>query len=237
MIIPQKMKARLSDRQDYNDRYAQYRFELSEPFKLANEAGQYVMFKVADETMRAYSMADRPDVENSFEILVDHQPNGLGTNFLRNLKFGQEVEILAPLGQLTVKEEVTADTLVFIATGCGISPFKAIITDQLQLKKTPRKIVLLWGMRHDDELFWTEDFQSMQDAYENFTFLPLISRPSEDWAGETGRVTDFLRDTEFDASTHFYTCGAKCMVDEVHDILVNKGIEPNKIETERFHDC
>ena len=235
MTSPQKMTAKLAEKEEYSHRYCLYRFELLAPHKIANEAGQYVMLDVGEGQKRAYSMCDRPDIDSSFEILVDHEPGGVGVNFLRSLQFGQEVQLIAPLGGLTIKPEwSSSEPLVLIATGSGIAPFKAIVTDLLQIKKDLRPLQLYWGMRHDDDLFWLDDFTGIAVAYPQFQFVPLVSRPSDLWSGQTGRVTDYLRQIEVPASARYLLCGRGEMLDEVKQILIAKKIDPNRIVMEKF---
>jgi CDP-4-dehydro-6-deoxyglucose reductase len=234
MIIPQKATAKLADKEELNSRFTWYRFELVNPLILPNEAGQYISIEIAPGEMRMYSMCDRPDVESSFEIIVDQQPGGTGVDFLRQLSFGQQVQVLGPLGKLTINAESDATTIVLVATGSGIAPFKSIVTDQLQIKNAPQTLVLLWGMRHDQELFWLEDFMAIQNSYPQFTFIPVISQPSTGWTLTTGHVTDFIQSTDFIPQTDFYLCGNRDMVDEVQKILADKKFSSERIHSEKF---
>jgi NAD(P)H-flavin reductase len=235
MTNPQKMTAKLSTKEEYSHRYCLYRFELQAPHTIVNEAGQYVMLEVGEGQKRAYSMCDRPDIDSSFEILVDHEPNGVGVNFLRSLQFGQKVQLIGPLGALTVKPEWDqSEPLVLVATGSGIAPFKAIITDLLQIKKDPRPVQLYWGMRHDDDLFWLDDFQAIAAAYSQFEFIPLVSRPSDLWSGQTGRVTDYLHSAKIKTSARYLLCGRGEMLDEVKQILIAQNVDANRIVIEKF---
>lgn len=234
MIIPQKMTARLSEKQILNERYTWFRFELDPSFKLRNEAGQYVMIEVAPGVNRAYSMCDRPDVDSSFELLVDIKPQGVGVTYLQNLKFGDQIKLLAPLGQLTVKTGETAQDLFFIATGSGISPFKAIITDQLQIQKSNKNLHLLWNMNFSHEFFWLEDFADLQDKYSNFHFYPIVSQPDSSWTLASGYVTNILENIDIPTNSHFYLCGSPLMLDSTTQFLTAKGFTMEQISTEKF---
>lgn len=233
MEPPKQMTAKLSDRIIYNDRYCQYHFELVEPFKIHNQAGQYVMLQIDEKTMRAYSMCDRPDIDSSFEILVDQQPAGAGTTFLKNLPLGAEVKLMAPLGQLYVPTDSPAKQLILVATGSGISPFKAIVTDQLQLQNNPRPITLIWGMRHDSEFFWLDFFTDLAQNYPQLTFIPVVSQPSPDWALATGHVTDFVDKLDF-TDSQVLLCGNPKMIEANKALLEKHQLQPSQIIIEQF---
>ncbi len=233
-ITPQKYQVRLSDRLDYNDRYSQYRFELVSPSTMDNQAGQYVLLQIDPKTARAYSMSDRPDITSSFELLVDHQPGGPGTTFLRQLEFGQEISAILPLGHFVIKNEPAADELIFLATGSGIAPIKSMLTDLLQNRAETRPLTLLWGMRHDQDFFWLDFFADLQKHYTNFNFVPVVSQPSPNWQLATGHITDYLEKLPLTLPTQFYLCGNQKMVTSVKEILQKKSIAPEFIITEQF---
>lgn len=234
MVMPQQYQARLSDREDYNDRYSQYRFDLVQPLTLENVAGQYVLLQIDEKTTRAYSMSDRPDVQTTFELLVDHQPNGVGTNYLRNLAFGATIKMMAPLGQFVIRDNPEVEQLVFVASGSGIAPIKSMLTDQLQNKNDQRTMTLFWGMRHDADLFWLDFFNDLETHFSNFNFVPVISQPSPNWRLATGHITDYLKKLDLKTKTQFYLCGNAKMMTETKEILHERAVAEEEIITEKF---
>ncbi len=235
MIIPQKMSAKLSNFEQLNERFGWYRFELEHPYRLENQAGQYMIIEVGAGVRRAYSMCDRPDVDSSFEIVLDYKPNGVGVNYIRNLQFGDSIKCTGPLGQLTVGEVAHGATLYLLATGSGISPFKAIVTDLLQIKNFKQKIVLIWNMNLASEFFWLEDFLAIQSAFPNFEFVPVVSQPDASWTLARGFVADVLANYDFKYDDHFYLCGSPLMLNNTVLYLQNeRHIEKRQITTEQF---
>ena len=235
MIIPQKMTAKLSNFEQLNERFGWYRFELEHPYRLENQAGQYMIIEVGEGVRRAYSMCDRPDVDSSFEIVLDYKPNGVGVNYIRNLQFGEVVHCMGPLGQLTVDEVDPKATLYLLATGSGISPFKAIVTDLLQLKHCQQKIVLIWNMNLASEFFWLEDLAAMQSAFPNFEFVPVVSQPDTSWTLARGFVADVLANYDLKSEDHFYLCGSPLMLNNTVLYLQNqRQVEKRQITTEQF---
>ncbi len=234
MIIPQKMTAKLSNFNQLNERYFWYRFDL-EGTHLHNQAGQYMMIAVGKGKMRAYSMCDRPDVDTSFEIILDTAPNGLGVNYIKNLHLGDQINCLGPLGKLTVEPTHGDGPIYLLATGSGISPFLAIITDQLQIRQTTRPITLIWNVSYASEFFWLNEIQAIQNHFPNFRFLPAVSKPDENWQLATGYVADILTKEDLHPAAHYYLCGSPLMLESTIKYLqTERGVQQSQITIEQF---
>jgi ferredoxin-NADP reductase len=233
---PQQYTARLSEKKVYNPKFEEYIFELVWPNKLEFKAGQYVSFLVSDQGhRRSWSISSSPAVDHRFEIVIDPAPMGMGTKFLQALEPGDEVSILAPLGQFVVDEGSKEEAIVFVATGVGIAPFHSMIADLLQVKKETRPIVLHWGLRHVDDMIWQDEFQQYAEDFDNFRFHPVISRASQEWPLCRGRVTDCLGIHDLPENAGYYLCGSDQMISDVKEVLISKGVAPERIHREKFY--
>jgi ferredoxin--NADP+ reductase len=92
----------------------------------------------------------------------------------------------------------------------------------------------------------------MQRLSPRFTWLPTVSRPSEEpvpWGGETGHVQDIWRLRRLGERWGFqptvedsdvFLCGAPAMIDDVTAMLVAEGFKadekgkPGQIHAERY---
>jgi len=80
-------------------------FEFSFKDEFSFKAGQYVSVKVNEEgDRRAYSIASAPG-GNKICLLVDVSPDGVGSRFFNEVKVGQKVEVLGPMGRFVVGDE------------------------------------------------------------------------------------------------------------------------------------
>lgn len=235
MNPPQKMTARLADKQVFNDVFTQYRFELDHPNELHFQAGQYVSV-VVDHTgdRRSYSICSNPDNAQSFDLLIDHSPNGVGSNYMRSLQFGNQIDILGPMGRFVVNKQGTEDEIIFVATGSGIAPFRAMVLDLLQDKAEKRPVTLYWGLRYITDLFWANEFQDLVESYSNFKFHPVISKAIEEWTLCRGRVTDCLNIHEIPVNAGYYLCGSAPMIKDTQALLLQKGVSEQNIHFEKF---
>lgn len=235
MHKPQQMKAKLAEKQVFNEKFTQYTFEMLEPHEIHFDAGQYVSIVVDEHgDRRSYSIASKPEIHHSFDLLIDHTPQGVGTTFLQNLDFGAEVDIMGPLGRFTFSEGGNEEELVFIATGSGVAPFRSMILELLQDKKETRPITLYWGLRYVENLFWQNEFQDLSEEFENFKFHPVISRAVAEWTLCRGRVTDCLSVHEVSVNGAYYLCGNAHMIEDVSKMLEEKGVPKENVHHEKF---
>jgi NAD(P)H-flavin reductase len=230
--------AKLLKKIDLTNDVIELSFEPNAPFSF--QAGQFISIKVVDNpaspVIRGYSISSKPALDSSnFELCIKIVENGRGSNWLNSLKPNDEIQFLGPTGKFVFDETFTGTSL-FIATGTGISPLKAMIEDQLLNKNTTRKIHLLFGVRYISGVFYGEIFKNLATKFPNFTYELTISRPEkEDYTGNKGRVTDLLRNQQLDpASTKAYMCGLKEMIVEVSTILDQKGLPKDCVLFEQY---
>ncbi|MCA9369931.1 MAG: hypothetical protein H6774_00380 [Pseudomonadales bacterium] len=233
---PQRFIAKLEDKTIQSTKFTQFKFELVEPYRLDFLAGQYVSFKVSESgDRRSYSICSSPDIKHGFELLVEILPDGLGSQYLNTLPFGSQVEILAPMGMFTLEKAPVATEYIFVATGSGVAPYFSMLQELLQVQHDTRPITLYWGLRYGEEMCWQDEFSLLAEAFENFTFHPVLSRPGEGWPLCSGRVTDCLSVHHISTEADFFLCGNKTMIADMTELLSQKGVVKTHIHTEQFN--
>lgn len=233
---PQFYTARLEEKVVHNEKYTQLMFELVAPHQLTFQAGQYLSLQVNDQGLRrSYSICSSPNINHGFEFLIDVAPDGVGTRYLLQLQFGQEIKALGPMGVFILAEPTQEDAIILVGTGSGIAPLRAMAFELLQTQQDQRPLTLLWGMRHESQLFWLDEFQELADNFANFRFMPILSRALPEWPLSRGRVTDALQLMELLPRTGFYMCGNDRMILDVIAVLQQRGVEPSFIHHEKFY--
>lgn len=238
MTLPraQQYKARVAEKYylSEKEKYLLVRLELVEPARISFVAGQYISLKVDDQGVRrSYSIASTPDVNHGVTLVAEMIPGGKGSEYLTKIEIGAEVEILGPLGRFVVEG---GEKHLFVATGSGIVPIKAMIEDLLINKRETRPMRLHWGMRSETDMFWFDNFMRLAEEYPNFVFDQVLSQPSPDWELCSGHVQDCLaRDLVGQlASWNSYVCGNPRMVEEITAKLEELGAKPENIYHEKF---
>lgn len=248
--------ARVSEHQNLASSFQYIHLELINPNKIDFLAGQYVILAIdkAKGIRRDYSIASLPSTNHAVELLIDVKPQGEGSKYLANLKPGDKIEFMGPFGSFVVKNEclnsqlpITNRQLLFVATGSGISPIRAMILDLLQTKKHQGQIRLWWGMRYQEDCFWVEDFDDLEKEYPNFEWDLVLSKPPDDWPLHRGYTTthvldyvqngmknEELRMTNDNSTFCFYLCGNQHMIDDTSTELKKIGINMEHVHTEKF---
>jgi NAD(P)H-flavin reductase len=235
MLPPKQLTARLEDKIALTPKYIHYMFELDHPHEMPFIGGQYVSVKVSERgERRSYSICSAPSISHGFELLVDISPDGIGSKYLESLKFGDQISLLGALGMFTLKEELNESAIYLIATGSGVAPFRSMILDLLE-KQDKRPIVLYWGLRFEQDIYWALEFEELSRNNPNFTFKIILSKAGPEWPLDKGRVTDLLSVLEKPVGAGYYLCGNEKMVDEVTAQLQQDGVELAHIHHEMFY--
>jgi CDP-4-dehydro-6-deoxyglucose reductase, E3 len=179
-------------------------------------AGQYIEFLLKDGSRRSFSMANPPHHAELVELHVRHVPGGQFTEHV----FGKmkERDILrfeGPLGTFFLREDC-AKPIVFVASGTGFAPIKAMLEDVFHKGGATRPMVLYWGGRRPKDLYMSELPQRWAAEHGNFGYVPVISDglPEDTWTGRTGFVHRAVMHDFPDLSGHqVYACGVPVMVD------------------------
>jgi CDP-4-dehydro-6-deoxyglucose reductase, E3 len=173
-------------------------------------AGQYLEFLLKDGSRRSFSMGNAPHDDELIQLHVRHVAGGQFTDHV----FGKmkERDILrfeGPLGTFFLRED-SPKPIVFVASGTGFAPIKAIIEHTLH-KGVTRPMTLYWGGRRPKDLYMDPLAASWPVKY-----VPVISeaQPEDAWHGRTGFVHRAVMEDFPDLSGHqVYACGVPVMVD------------------------
>ena len=211
--------------------------------------GDWEKFKVFENVstvgvpvIRAYSMANYPEEKGimKFNIRIASPPPGTSfppgeaSSYLFNLKPGDKLTIFGPFGEFMARE--TLNEMVFIGGGAGMAPMRSHIFDQLLRLDSSRKISFWYGARSLKEMFYVDDFNRLQDQYENFSWHAALSDPLEDdnWDGKTGFIhqvllENYLKDHPAPEDCEYYLCGPPMMMEACFKMLDSLGVEPENI--------
>lgn len=205
-------------------------------------AGQFIDFLLEDGKRRSYSIANAPMLEGGMmdlEIHIRHSPGGLFTDrVFGKLKVNELLRFEGPLGTFYLRED-SAKPIVFLASGTGFGPIKAIIEYALRRKVSEqRPIALYWGCRARQDLYMLDLPQRWVSEAPNFRFVPVLSDalPEDLWNGRTGFVHQAVMADFPDLSGHqVYACGAPVMVDAARrDFVAQCGLPPAEFFADAF---
>lgn len=199
--------------------------------KIDFQAGQYIIVKIPKyDIYRAYSFFSLPDTDE-IELCIQLIEGGRASKYFAELKEGESVEFKGPLGSFILEQ---ASEYVFVATGAGLAPLWVMIR-QLLRGGYKKPVHLYFGRRYERELFMLNEIRGLSEKHANFTYTISVTRPTSDWRGETGRLTEHLAKLKNHKNKKFYICGGTDMVNDCQTILKEKGVATKDIHFERFH--
>ncbi len=139
-------------------------------------AGQFIDFLLDGDQRRSYSIANAPMLEGGMmdlEIHIRHSPGGLFTDrVFGKLKVNELLRFEGPLGTFYLRED-SAKPIVFLASGTGFGPIKAMIEYALRRKvSAERPIAFYWGCRAKQDLYMLDLPQRWAAEAPNFRFVP-----------------------------------------------------------------
>lgn len=201
-----------------------------------------------EEVIRAYSMASYPAEGNKIMLNIriaspppwaPDVPPGIASSFLFNLKPGDTVEVSGPYGEFFTKD--TDREMVFIGGGAGMAPMRSHLYDLLKTNKSDRKISFWYGARSLREMFYDDEFKTLEKKFSNFSYSVGLSEPLEEdsWKGPVGFIhqilyDDMLKDHDDPTEIEYYMCGPPPMIDAVDKMLYDLGVEPDMVVYDKF---
>jgi CDP-4-dehydro-6-deoxyglucose reductase len=190
--------------------------------------GQHVEILGPRGVRRAYSIANTPGPDGVVELHVKRYPGGELSEYWFGAAAADDLlHLRGPLGSFVLRE--SERPLVFLATGTGIAPVKAIV-ERLQEVGSPRPVRLYFGARTEDALYWKP-----ADWPAHWSFVPVLSRADETWAGRTGYVQDALvADVPDLSGADLYACGSDDMVRDARHRLPGAGLDPRRFFSDAF---
>ncbi len=210
--------------------------------------GQFlqVHFHYADgtATKRSYSLATLHDHAqapgDAVEIAVSYVAGGAATALFEGLDIGDRIDASGPYGRFCLAPADGNRRYLLIATGTGVTPYRAMLP-QLEALFAQRdvRVVLLFGARSPEELLYGEEFRAFAERHPGrFRFMPCFSRvlPGEPHPDvRHGYVQQFLPEVAPDADGDIaYLCGNPNMVDACFEALKDAGLAVPQIRREKY---
>jgi len=194
--------------------------------------GQYIDVIGSNGIRRSYSLANAPSESKLLELHVRAVENGEMSQFwFKEAKVNDLLRLNGPLGTFFLRDTANVD-LIFLATGTGIAPVKALLESLVHLpeEESPRSVTVLWGGRHAQDLYL--DVAGIGGSH---TYVPVQSRPDADWTGQAGHVQDVLLRLNPDLkNAAVYACGSDAMIHSARQRLVEAGLPPKRFYSDAF---
>lgn len=198
----------------------------------AHIPGQYIDVIGPSGLRRSYSLASAPRAHNQLELHIRAVHGGVMSEYwFQRAKVNDLLRFNGPLGTFFLRS-VYQLHLVFLATGTGIAPIKAMLESLTHIapEHAPKSVTLFWGGRTAEDLYFDPEVIPA-----GHRFIPVLSSAPEGWTGVSGYVQNALLATKPDlASTALYACGSDAMVRSAKAGLLAAGLPNNRFFAEAF---
>jgi len=184
---------------------------------------------------RSYSAANASiESAGGLELHVREVPGGAMSDYwFAQAKVNDLLRLEGPLGTFFLRE-ATDDTVVFLATGTGIAPVKAMLEGIAASApdSRPARMAVYWGARTEQDHYWQPGAAL---AALGIDFVHVCSRPGPGWTGARGHVQDVFLEAAPDlARTWVYACGSNDMIQAAAARLADAGLPPNRMHSDAF---
>jgi len=212
-----------------------------------------------ETTVRAYSMANYPAEGDRIMLTVriatppfkpkpqvgfqDVMP-GIASSYIFSLKPGDKVRMSGPYGDFHPIFDSTNE-MIWVGGGAGMAPLRAQIMHMTKtLRTTNRKMSYFYGARALNEVFYLNDFLSLEKEFPNFKFYLALDRP--DPAADAANVkytpgfvhhvmfNQYLKDHDSPEDIEYYMCGPGPISNAVNNMLDSLGVDPANIHYDNF---
>ena len=148
---------------------------------------------------------------------------GVCSTHLCNLEVGADVAITGPVGKEMLLPDDEEATIIMIATGTGIAPFRAFLWRMFKEQHEDYKFKglawLFFGIPYTANILYREELEQLQQEFpDNFRLTCAISREQQNADGGKMYIQDRIKESADDlwpliqkANTHTYICGLKGM--------------------------
>lgn len=214
--------------------------------KMDYKSGQFltlILTMDGQEVRRSYSLNTSPYVDESLAVTVKRVEGGLVSNHLvDNLQAGETIKVMEAMGNFTTEfDKNNKRHVMMFGGGSGITPFMSLIKSTLHME--PDSIAtLIYCNRDVDSIIFYSKLEEMQTMHEGrLHVIHVLDNAPMNWQGHSGllnhdmleKIMERIPDWGIDNTT-FLMCGPEGMMENVRNLLTERGIPGEKIFKESF---
>jgi ferredoxin-NADP reductase len=204
-------------------------FRLELPMWMPHLPGQHydVRLTAPDgyRAQRSYSIASSPLDEGEIELTVDRLDDGEVSPYLHDvLVEGDQVEVRGPFASYFVWRG--EEPALLLGGGSGVVPLMAMLRHRRRtMPDLPMRLV--YSVRGPDDVIYADELGD--DAVLTFT-----REAPPGWSGHTGRIDSSVVGGVASGADIAFACGSDGFVEAASGLLLEAGLDPGRIRTERF---
>lgn len=194
--------------------------------------GQHVSVIGPNGIRRSYSLANANSPDRLLKLHIRAVDGGAMSRYwFHQAQVNDLLRLSGPLGTFFLRDTTNAD-LIFLATGTGMAPVKAMLESIASLPddRRPQSINVVWGGRRPQDHYL--DVAGIPGRHR---YLPVLSQAGPGWTGARGHVQDALLALAPDLrNASVYACGSESMIRDARAALVLAGLPASRFHSDAF---
>jgi len=191
--------------------------------------GQYIDV-TRNDIRRSYSIASSSNQKEIILLIKRFNKGSMSDYWFNYAKENDLLRIHGPKGTFFLRDH--NKSLIFLATGTGISPVMSILNnlDQNLHFQQQKPISVIWGNRQPEEFVWQPKFQKL-----NVDFTKVCSTQIPYWSGELGYVHKIaISKHTCLADCVVYACGSNAMIQSSKQLFSEAGLPDSQFYSDAF---
>jgi len=207
-----------------------------------HRAGQHVDVRLTAEdgyqAQRSYSIASPPEDGDQVAFSIERIDDGEVSPYLVDeLQEGDQLELRGPIGGYFVWEVEVGGPLFLVGGGSGVCPLMAMIRHRAA-RRSRAPTSLLYSSRSLEDVIYKGELDQLADRADGLeVYQTLTRRQPAGWGGFSRRIDrEMLVEVGFAPEQRplCMVCGPTPLVEAVARTLLDLGIPPERVKTERF---
>ena len=144
------------------------------------------------DAVRPYTPINPEGMQGKFQLLIKRYPSGAVSSFVHNLPIGgaalfKHIPYNLKLQYPFQINGALLKKVSMLGAGTGITPLFQALHKLLEAHDTT-EVVLLYGNRTEKDILLRDELEERAKNCGRFRLVHILSRATEKWAGERGRV-------------------------------------------------
>jgi ferredoxin-NADP reductase len=206
-------------------------FRLALPMWMPHLPGQHydVRLTAPDgySAQRSYSVGSSPLDEGEIELTIDCLADGeVSPYFHEVVQEGDRVEVRGPFASYFVWRGDEPGPVLLVGGGSGVVPLMSMLRHRRRTQPDAA-MRLVYSVRTAADVIYADELG-------DDVVLTYSREPPAGWTGHTGRIDRALIEAAAPGAMTAYVCGSNGFVEAASTLLLEAGLKPGWIRTERF---